>query len=148
MASWLHRTTKQFLQSVSPNSLPEPTTNYIQEPDLSVVTGFPSKYWILTGNVISLMSQVQRDVVDAAERQASRDIAAQELDGLENLLRAFMLTVLDEFNRHSLKTNAILDAIDNANNLSQLKSTVAAINDFPQRTIAQLRSIIRNKLGT
>jgi hypothetical protein len=42
MGDYVHRTTKQYLKSVSPNSLPEPLVNYIEDPDLSNVVGVPS----------------------------------------------------------------------------------------------------------
>jgi len=56
------------------------------------------------------------------------------------LLRSVILTMVDEFNRHSDRTNAILDAIDGANNLSSLKSAIGVIDNIPARTGAQLRS--------
>jgi len=62
------------------------------------------------------------------------------------LLRAVLLIIVDEFNNHSDKTNAILDAIDGASNLSGLKSSIGAINDLPQRTGAQLRTEVKTKL--
>lgn len=148
MANFVHRTTKNLLKSQSPNSLPEPIANYIENPDLSAVQGFASKYWLIVGDIITLMDQAARDVVDTLEAEASRDSAVTELDQLEGIVRAFMLVVIDEFNRHSLQTNAILDAIDNASNLATLKADIALINDLPQRTAQQLRTAVRNKLGS
>jgi len=65
MANLLHRTTKQYLVSTDPNGLPEPIANYIEEPDLSAVAGQPNKYWTITGDVVTLMSQAEQDAVDA-----------------------------------------------------------------------------------
>ena len=65
MANYLHRTTKQYTTSVSPNDLQEPEVNYVVNPDLSAVEGFPSIYWIITGDVVTLMDQAARDTVDA-----------------------------------------------------------------------------------
>ena len=56
------------------------------------------------------------------------------------LLRSVILTMVDEFNRHSERTNAILDAIDGANNLAGLKAAIGVIDNIPTRTGAQLRS--------
>lgn len=148
MPRWLHRTDKTLLISVPQSELSQPLINYVEEPNLSSVIGFPSKYWIITGNVVTLMTPAERTVVDLAERRLQRDIVTAELDGMENLIRAFMLIVLDEFNSHSIKINAILDAIDGANNLTQIKSGIVAIRDLPARTTAQLRLAIRNKLGS
>ena len=124
MPKWLHRTTKQLLRSVPSGELPEPQANYIEEPDLSAVLSFPSKYWKIAGNNILLMSTPERAAVDAAEETARRDSTANELDQLENILRAFALVVLDEFN------------------------VLRAQHGLPQRTIAQLKNALRNKLGS
>jgi hypothetical protein len=146
MASVLHRTTKQFLQSV--NTPDYPVLDWIIEPDLSAVTGFDSKYWTITGDVVTLMDQSARDAVDAAEVEAVRDAAVAQLQQIEDILRAFMLTVLAEFNLHALKHNEILDAIDNGANLAGVKTNIAAIGDYAQRTELQLRNSIRSKLGS
>lgn len=60
----------------------------------------------------------------------------------------FMLVVLDEFNAHAAKHNAILDPIDGASSLANLKTTVTLIPDYPARTAAQLKNSVRNKLGS
>ena len=64
------------------------------------------------------------------------------------LLRAAMLVIVDEFNNHADKTNAILTAIDNATSLANLKTAIAAIADLPQRNGAQLRAAANNKLDS
>ncbi len=148
MANFLHRTTKRYLTSQDPNGLPEPLANYIEGPDLSAVTGFASKYWVITGDVVTLMSQAQRDAVDAAELSAQRDAQANVFDGVEAHERAFALMLLDEINGLSTKINAILDAIDGANNLADVKTAVAAIADRPMRNISDIKTGFRNKLGT
>ena len=126
MPLWLHRTNIIVLRSVPEADLPEPAANYIEEPDLTEVTGWPTKYWIVTGDVVTLMDQAARDAVDAAELEVSRDSEASQLDDLEAVLRAFMLIVLDEIN--ILRTDP---------------STT-----LPARTAQQLRNSIRNRLGT
>ncbi len=146
MPNFLHRTSKQSLRSVSYPDLPEPIANYIEEPDLSAVEGQPVKYWIIIGDVISLVDLATRDSIDAAAETTRLDNIADELDHTQTIMRAFAETVLDEFNSVANKVNQILDAIDSANNLTQLKSNVAAITDRPQRTLAQLKSAVRSKL--
>lgn len=146
MAVVLHRTTRQLLRSVNTPDYPE--ADWIINPDLRAVAGFASKYWIITGDDVSLMSQAQRDAVDADEIEAARDALAAQFDGLEDLMRAFGLAVLDEINLHATRVTAILDAIDNANNLGDVKSSVAAIPDVPTRTIDQLKTAVRGKLGS
>ena len=56
------------------------------------------------------------------------------------LLRSVILILVDEFNRHSDRTNAILTAVGNATSLSTLQTEVALINPIPARTGAQLRA--------
>ena len=124
MPAWLHRTTKQYLTSVSPASLTEPESNYIQEPDLLAVAGFPSQYWIITGDLVSLEDQAARDAIDVAALVSQRDAIADEIDRVESYSRAFALVILDEFN--ALRVNAGLST----------------------RTVAQLKTAVRNKLDT
>lgn len=146
MANVLNRTTRQYLASV--NTPDYPVAEWIVEPDLSAVAGFPAKYWAIVGDMVSLMSQAERDAVDAAELAAARDAVAGAFDGVEDFARAFALILLDELNLHAARVTAILDAVDGASNLAGLKTAVAAIPDVPQRTIAQLKTALRAKLGT
>lgn len=122
MASALNRTTKQYLSSV--NTPDFPLAQWIINPSLAAVAGFESRYWTITGDVVTLMTQGERDAVDAALVSAARDAVTAQLDATEGVLRAFMLVVLDEVN--ILRTQAGLAT----------------------RTVNQLRTAIRNKLGT
>ena len=122
MALFVHRTTFQVLPSTSPASLTEPIANYVENPDLSAVDGFPAKYWSLTGDIFSLVDQATRDAIDAALLVTARDDLADDIDRLETFLRAFALVVLDEFN--NLRSQHGLTA----------------------RTISQLKNAVRNKL--
>ena len=97
MANWLHRTTKQYLTSTSPASLPEPKNRYIENPDISAVLGQPSRYWLITGNVVSLLNVTPRQVIDAAIEVARKDSLSNQVD-TDDLLRAVSKTNLDLFN--------------------------------------------------
>jgi hypothetical protein len=145
MAAVLNRTTKVYLSSANTPDYPE--SDWIRNPDMSAVTGWPSKYWIITGDVVSLMDAQQRALVDEAEAAATRDLVVTQIDNIEDLLRAVVLMTLDELNGHALKINAILDAVDAATSLSDLKTRVGTITDYPQRTPQQARTVIRSKLG-
>jgi len=68
-------------------------------------------------------------------------------DKTERLVRALMEIVLDEFNLHALKHNAILDATDAATSLADFKARVALIPDYPARTAAQLVNAIKTKIS-
>ena len=138
---WVNRTTRVFIQQTSSGEMErrfpaevfhdvegEPTSNanWIHAPDLSAVAGFSNIYWIITGDVISLMSQAERDAVDVAALETQRDSVASELDEVEGVLRAFMKIVVSEMNivRAGLKP------------------------PLPARTFTQLKSALRNELGT
>lgn len=99
MADVVHRTTKQHLRSV--NTPEYPGADWIRNPDLSAVAGQPAKYWTVAGDAVLLMSQAERDAVDAAEAQAATDADRAgnkaRLDG-ERVLKALALTILDEIN--------------------------------------------------
>jgi len=98
MPDWLHRTDRLLLRSVPRSKLPEPEANYIETPDLSAVAGFPSIYWIVTGDIVTLMDQAARDAVDAAALSDELDAVADELTNLRTITRAFAEVVLDEVN--------------------------------------------------
>ena len=124
MGSFLHRTTKQYLQSADPNELPEDLSNYISAPDLSAVAGVPVKYWLIVGDVVSEMTQAEKDAVDAAILDAARDNAIAELDSLEGILRQVLKIIMGEIN--ILRSEHGLSA----------------------RTLQQLKTAIRNSFGT
>jgi len=146
MANVLNRSTKQYVASV--NTPEYPVAEWIVNPDLSGVVGVPNKYWVVNGDVVTAMSQAEKDAVDAAEMTAFRDSTAARVDEVEDIIRALSLVLLDELNLHAERTNAILTAVDGAASLAALKTSVLAIQDVPLRTIAQLKNGLRSKLGS
>lgn len=125
MGNFLHRTTKQFFNSIAPDALQEPLADYISEPDLSAVLGTLSRYWIITGDVVTEMSQAQRDIVDEAALTASRDLTVDgEVDNLEGVMRQVIKLIIQELN------------------------ILRAEHGLPDRTLAQLKTQIRNGLGS
>lgn len=68
MASVLNRTTKQYLRSV--NTPDYPTAEWIINPDVSALAGVPVKYWKVSGDSVTEMTQAEKDAVDAAEGSA------------------------------------------------------------------------------
>ena len=146
MATVLNRTTKQLI--LSANTPEYPVIDWIVNPDLSAVTGQPTKYWSISGDTVSLLNQAGRDAVDAALLAAARDATSTAMNAVEGLERALALVLLDELNLHASTTTAILNAVDGAATLAALKTAIAAIADVPQRTINQLKTALRNKLGT
>ena len=145
MPAYLHRITKAYRRSVS--EVEADPINDIREPDLSAVVGFDSRYWTITGDVVTLMAPAERAAVDAAELEARRDGAVAQVDEAEDILRAVVLVIRDELNAHAAKINAILTAIDGNSTLATIRTAIAAIPDYPARTVADLRAAIRAKLG-
>lgn len=146
MPNYLHRVTKTYRRSVSEGE--RDVINDIENPDLSAVAGFDSRYWAIIGDTITLMSAAERAVVDVAELTARRDSAVAQFDDIEDAMRAVVLVVRDELNAHAAKINVILTTIDGASTLANLKTAIAAIPDYPTRSITDLRTAIRNKLGS
>ena len=122
MPKWIHRTSKQLLVSVPSADLPESQANYIEEPDLSAVSGQPNKYWVITGDVVTLMDAGAQAVVDAALAEAQADATANELDATQSIMKAFAEVLVDEIN------------------LLRAEHALAA------RTLAQLKTAVRGKL--
>ena len=95
MADVVHRTTKQHRRSV--NTPDFPITDWIINPDLGAVAGIPSKYWDISGDVISPMAQPARDQVDVLETAARTSADQQEnksrLDD-ERVLKAIVAVLL------------------------------------------------------
>ena len=92
MPLWIHRTTKQVLNSVPSADLPETRANYIEEPDLPPP---PSKYWNIVGDLVTKMDRTEQDAVDAAETKARLDATVAELDAPNSLVGALAAVLLD-----------------------------------------------------
>jgi len=125
MASYLHRTTKKYRTSVDPNSLTEPEVNFVVNPDVSAVLGQLTKYWIITGDVVTLMTQAEMDIVDV-DIATAEDLDSKELEKLridnEKVLIAFATIVKDEIN------------------------ILRAQHSLTARTLAQLKTAIKNEV--
>jgi hypothetical protein len=118
MAAWLIRSTKQVLESGSPNKVAArlgvdaselvdgngnavTNTYAIWQPDLSAVTGFASKYWIVGAypdDNVTLMDQAARDALDAAELDAELQSITDQVDQNRDLTIALGLVLLDFIN--------------------------------------------------
>ncbi len=146
MANVLNRTTKEYLKSVSTSNYD--SVDWIINPDLSAVVGFESKYWAISGDIVTLMDQASRDAVDVTELSQQRDSLSNSLANTEDILRAIVLVLIDQFGNHATEHNALLSTISNASSLNDLKSSVAAMTPLNVPTIQQARTQIRNKLGS
>ena len=140
MATGAHRTTFEVRRSVNTPDFLE--VDWVHHPDLSVVAGFPSRYWLLSGDVFSLMDQSARNAVDAAEAaaQTAADKASEKLRyDSERALRAIVLLLIDENNTMrqaivtlSTQANAVAGSID--------------IQNLLGRTPAQVKTAFENKV--
>jgi hypothetical protein len=150
MAFVLNTTTLELRASVNEGAPPYDSSPWV------IITGaqydlwgaIPQQYrkWVI--DHIEEMSGPEKAAVDLARLEASRDAIIQQLDNIEDILRAFAGLLVDELNAHTSRTNALLTAIDNAASLAALKTAVATIQDLPTRTLVQLRAAIRAKMGT
>lgn len=137
--AWLHRTNKTYIEGFSPRSMEENyglsftdvegaaigNAEWIYKPDLSAVEGVPSRYWIIMGDVVSEMSQAEKDIVDQAILDQNRDSNIQgEIDNLESVLRQVVVMMVNEIN------------------------ILRSIESLPNRTITQVKTQLRNGLGS
>lgn len=95
----------------------------------TLVDSVPSKYWKIVGNDISEMTAPEKAVVDAAEQSADETAQKENAkDGYNTtqaemrLLRAIVEVLLDELN------------------------TLRTLHSLSDRTMAQARKAIRNKI--
>jgi len=96
----LNRETLEARRSVARVEHPDPPWLEVARGSANetLLLSVPRKYLKLTGDVLSELTQPEKDVVDVAELEAQRDAAAEQLTLTEDILRAFMLLVLEEFN--------------------------------------------------
>jgi hypothetical protein len=88
-----------------------------------------------------------QEEIDAAD-QARRDAIAAQLSDVDDLTRAALLVMLDEFNRHSAVHRAILAAAAAATSLADFKARMGQITGIPERTPQQLLDAAIGKLGS
>ena len=116
MPNVLHRTTFEYRSSVDLSELPEPVGNYVVGPDLGPVAGEPSRYWILTGDVLSVMDAGAKAVVDAAIAAAlvtaNRTTVKATVDATD-ALAVEVRALIHLFNkRDNFNTNRIVELQD------------------------------------
>lgn len=129
MSNVVNTTTGEYRVSVNEPDFPQPL--WIWSPDLSAfaaIGGYKAKYAVLVTNSLpQLMTQAQRDAVDAAE--AASVLAQDKVDqkariDSERILKALALTIMDEIN------------------------ILRAANSLAARTANQLVTAVKNKVDT
>jgi hypothetical protein len=81
-------------------------------------------------------------VVDRNSAIALADSGVPE----SKLLRGGVNTLLDELNLHAAKINSMIDAVNAATSLADLKARFALIADYPTRTMSQAITSIKNHI--
>ncbi len=130
---WLH------YHEIDLNEVDFPQEDWLWNPDMEVSKGVPSKYWKVSGDIVSVMTPDERAVEDTTPVDPSAHIKVNVMLG-NYPMPVFMLVVLEEFNRHSARINALLSAIEGATNLASLKAEARAISALPLRTPKQLKT--------
>ena len=126
MSDVLNRDTLQYRRSVNTPDFPDPP--WLEVPrdtaNEALLLSVPVRYLVLTGDVLAEMDASAKAAVDAAALIVQRDSAVAQLEQQEDIIRAFMLIVLDEVN------------------------TLRVAAGLAERTETQLRTAIRNRLGS
>lgn len=148
MADVLHRTTKELRKSIHTPDFP--TATWIINPDLSGVQGVSVKYWKITGDVVSEMTQAEKDAVDddpagelgilKTQRYLEIDTRTQELiaAGFVHDSKTFSLSLNAQHNWHSLLTVADKQwltfpvTVSTFDNDEYSLANVAALDNFAQ----------------
>ena len=117
--------------------------------EAELALAIPGQYRKWTGTAVAEMTAPEKAAVDAANRAYVKSSVLSLVEGVDrpDILRALALVLLDEFNAHAAKMNALLTAIDNAASLGALKTAVALIADLPTRTVDQLKTALASKMG-
>lgn len=127
---------KDYRTSVNTSDFP--TADWIINPDLSAVEGQPSKYWLITGDAVSLVdpaTQASRDAeIDALNLQAEKDGQKSLVDN-ERFILALVKVLIDEINLLRQQFNTT------TSQSNQLTTT-----NLSDRTLAQARTAIFNEI--
>lgn len=76
------------------------------------------------------------------------DTIVSSIDQNQSIERAILQVIINEFNRHSILTAAILNAAASATSLADFKSQMAVLNAIPKRSFSDLRTAVRAIIGT
>ena len=149
MASVINSTTLKFLRSVNTPSYPT-GDGWVVNPDMSAVSGVNPKYWKWDAGTTRPipMTAGEQVALDATAVETARDAVASQFDRQEDILRAVMTAVIGELNAASDAFNSLRDAVAAATTLGEFQTGVAAIPARPTRTMAQLKTVVRNALGS
>ena len=125
----------------------------IKDPNVSQVIAQPMRYWKVVSGSVVLMTAGEQNTVDAAITTANtlavRAAAKAMLDGfLSSSLfqRAVADIIKDEINSLRGWVVSFKAQVALATNLANLQTRVAGLPDMPDRTLAQLKTAIKNRV--
>lgn len=129
MASVLNRTTKEYHPSA--NTPDFPVADWIINPDLTAVAGEPRKYWIITGDVVSLASLAEQAIIDAAIDTTRRNRDRAQASGAADDPQAVGMqnrSIIEVFNqRDNFLVNRIIQLQDA---MDAMKASTGAIGNL------------------
>jgi hypothetical protein len=94
------------------------------------------------------MTAGEKATADVALLTAQRDAAVAQLDRTEDVLRAVVQAVMDELNSTAAAYNALRGACAAATSVADLRTRANATATLPTRTLGQIRTAIRARIGT
>jgi hypothetical protein len=128
-------------------------TDVLIEPDLNFVAGFPMHYWKHEAGNILLMTLGERNDVDTAIADAIdlgiRTGSKARINNLEDIglpIRALAFESVQEINALRQWLMSFKTETAASSNLADFKTRIAALPNMPDRTLAQVRTSIKNDI--
>lgn len=159
MATFLHRTTKQFAADDGTGDL---GPAYIRNPDLSRVAAEPVKYWVVEGDSIRAATAGERTTIDTqlatdeaaaiaaliakARQDALAEIAASK-DATIVALRGAVEALAGLFNKQVIWVGKFQTALANSATFAAFKTSMATIQAPPVVSKADVRQAIGNEIN-
>lgn len=121
-------------------------TDVVVDPNVSAFSNLPLRYWKVVAGVVQLMTLAEQAEVDAVFLRANAKVNLSGKSDLGVILRAFSDITKDEINilRQWIVSFKVEAAA--ATNLSNFQSRIASLPNLPDRTLAQLKTAIENRI--
>lgn len=147
MSNFIHKTTKEYRKSVNDPDYAGGDWLLVEGDNQLVIDSTPAKYIKITGGVLTAMTDEERLIVDAAEKQVSHDAIADQLLVEGNEMRALLLLVIDELNSRTAALNSILQSIAKSGDVAGIKTEMGKIAALPEITLEGIKETYKTKLG-
>jgi len=133
-----HKTTLQILPVVTTDPPFDPDTQVRIGPIVTIEQAQVTRVW-------TVRTKTPQELLD--DDALARDSVMNSFDSSYAVERAILGLIVDEFNLHSTRLASILDVAAQATSLADFKTRMATVQAIPQRTLAQLRTAVRNALS-